>query len=98
MFGSKSQPQTLTKVAPEPAPPTVEELHAQASGSTAYALTTFTGLITDLEEANTDFDSVEARTTAEIQRLMDLRADAVAQRRKNLATIEAVQGLMGTQQ
>lgn len=80
---------------PAETPPSVEQVHNVASANSEFALSSFTGIVADLEDANTDFDAVEMRTSAEIAHLTELRDQARAQRRANLATIEAVNGLLG---
>jgi len=94
MFGSK-QDQPIAAPATLPAPPTLEEIHAEASGASAYAKNIFHDAIEELVDANGRFDDVEIRATAEIDRLTQLRADAIEQRRKNVETIANLQALVG---
>lgn len=76
-------------------PPPVEQVYNGASASTAYAWGIFSDAVDELEVANSSFDEVEVRTTAEISRLTNLRQDAADQRRANVTTIENLKALIG---
>lgn len=93
MFKPKDVPETLTFQ--PPLPPTLEEIHAEASGASAYAKGIFQDAVDELVDANSRFDDVEMRATAEIDRLTQLREDAATQRRTNVETITNLQALLG---
>lgn len=80
----------------KPSAPSLEQIHAEASGASAYAKGIFQEAVDELVDANARFDDVEIRATAEIDRLGVLREDATAQRRANTETIKNLQALLGS--
>jgi len=73
--------------------PTSEERFNAASALSAYALSTFDRVVSDLEQANDDLLIVEAEALNEIDRLDALCEMVLAQRAKNDNVIGNVRAL-----